>query len=59
MPLRDYKCLRCGVEIELFVKPTEKAPRCLKCGRKMEAQVGSFRFVLVGPGFHCNDYPNS
>ena len=60
MPIREYKCPKCGVfeVLELTVKKTNKHITCEKCGTKSELILSTCSVQFVGSGFYCTDYKN-
>ena len=46
MPVYDYRCVKCGVEIESRHAVSGHAPPCPACGKKME------KVILAAPAFH-------
>jgi putative FmdB family regulatory protein len=57
MPIYEYKCLDCGVEVEKMQKISD-APLtvCEKCGGKMEKQLSLSGFQFKGAGWYVTDY---
>ena len=57
MPIYEYKCLECGVNIEKMQKISE-APLtvCENCGGKLEKQVSLSGFQFKGGGWYVTDY---
>lgn len=59
MPLYDYKCPKCGTEIDVLQSFTSPAPNCPECGTVMSKEVskpGGFEFK--GSGFYATDFKN-
>ena len=57
MPLHAYTCTDCGDSFEEIQKfsdpPLEK---CIKCGSKLEKQMGAPSFALKGGGWFRDGY---
>ncbi len=57
MPIYDYKCKKCGNEIEIIHKSDDTSVRkCNACGETMERAIGAVAVIFKGSGFHKNDY---
>lgn len=57
MPIYEYKCTKCGHEMEAIQKMSEEPlVKCPKCKKKsLEKQISTGGFILKGPGFY-NSY---
>lgn len=57
MPIYEYKCLDCGVNLEKMQKVSD-APLtvCEKCGGKLEKQWSLSGFQFKGAGWYVTDY---
>ncbi len=58
MPIYNYKCTKCGREIEVLVLPHEKEPtECPYCGGELvKVYRGSVGLTFKGSGFYITDY---
>ncbi len=57
MPIREYKCTKCGDTTEVIQKINEKPlETCSKCGGKLEKLISNSSFVLKGSGWYKTDY---
>jgi putative FmdB family regulatory protein len=60
MPIREYKCTKCGDTTEVIQKINEKPlETCVKCGGKLEKLISNSSFVLKGSGWYKTDYGSS
>ena len=60
MPIYEYACLKCGHELEVMQKITDKPlTRCPKCKGKLEKQFSQTSFQLKGSGWYVTDYSRS
>ncbi|HEX8250808.1 MAG TPA: zinc ribbon domain-containing protein [Pyrinomonadaceae bacterium] len=59
MPIYEYRCAGCGVQIEKMQKISD-APLtvCDDCGGKLEKQVSRSGFQFKGSGWYVTDYTN-
>ncbi|HEX8370477.1 MAG TPA: zinc ribbon domain-containing protein [Pyrinomonadaceae bacterium] len=59
MPIYEYRCADCGVEMEKMQKISD-APLtvCEACGGKLEKQVSRSGFQFKGSGWYVTDYSN-
>ena len=57
MPIYEYKCQDCGVQIEKRQNVSD-APltTCEKCGGKLEKQISLSGFQFKGDGWYVTDY---
>ena len=57
MPIYEYKCLDCGVNLEKMQKVSdEPLTVCEKCGGKLEKQWSLSGFQFKGAGWYVTDY---
>ncbi len=58
MPIYNYKCTKCGKEVEILVLPHEKEPtECPYCGGELvRVYRGSVGLTFKGSGFYITDY---
>jgi len=56
MPLYDFKCKHCDLEIELFQKMDERPPECPVCGRSMVKLMSATNFILNGKNWEKDGY---
>lgn len=56
MPLYDFKCEECDLEVEILKKMDEKAPNCPVCGRSMVKLVSATNFILNGKNWEKDGY---
>jgi putative FmdB family regulatory protein len=58
MPLYEFKCDKCGGEIELILKVEDRdsCPDCRKCGTKTRRKVSLTSFSLKGGGWASDGY---
>lgn len=58
MPIFNFKCTKCGKEVEILVLPQEKEPtECPYCGGELEKVYrGSVGLSFKGSGFYITDY---
>jgi len=54
MPIYEFKCDDCNVEIELIQKLDDPFPQCSVCGKLMKKKLGKYSFILKG-GCWAND----
>jgi len=55
MPIYEYRCERCGYEVEELVKDSDEAVYCPKCGKQMTRKISVSTFVLKGGGWYRNE----
>lgn len=59
MPIYEYKCTKCGQQIEVMQKMTDNPlEKCESCGGKLKKMITSTSFVLKGSGWYVTDYPS-
>jgi putative FmdB family regulatory protein len=57
MPIYEYRCKKCGNEIEIIQKMSDKPPaRCKKCGGRLEKMISQTAFQFKGEGWYVTDY---
>jgi len=57
MPIYEFRCKKCGSQIEVIQKMTDKAPaRCKKCGGRLEKMISQTTFQFKGEGWYVTDY---
>ena len=57
MPIREYKCKKCGNYMETIQGINEKTlEKCPECGGKLEKLISNSSFVLKGSGWYKTDY---
>ena len=57
MPIYEFRCKKCGNEIEVFQKMSDKPPtRCKKCGGRLEKMISQTAFQFKGEGWYVTDY---
>lgn len=56
MPIRDYKCIKCGQEIEVIEKMDADPVKPCFCGSKLVRQVSKASPHFKGKGFYSTDY---
>jgi len=57
MPIYEFRCKKCGNQIEVLQKLSEKSPtRCKKCGGRLEKMISSPAIQFKGEGWYVTDY---
>jgi len=57
MPIYEFRCKKCGHQIEVFQKLSDKPPtRCQKCGGRLEKLISPTAFQFKGEGWYVTDY---
>jgi putative FmdB family regulatory protein len=57
MPIYEFRCKKCGNEIEVIQKMSDKPPaRCKKCGGRLEKMISQTTFQFKGEGWYVTDY---
>lgn len=58
MPIYEYRCDKCGHEIEAWQKITEKPKKtCPHCGKRtLQRLISATAFHLKGSGWYVTDY---
>lgn len=57
MPIYEYECQKCGRQMEVFQKITERPlSKCEHCRGKLNKLVSLSSFHLKGTGWYATDY---
>jgi len=57
MPIYEYRCERCGHELEVMQKMSDKPlTKCPECKGKLEKIFSQTSFQLKGSGWYASDY---
>ena len=57
MPIYEFRCKKCGNQIEVIQKISDKPPaRCKKCGGRLEKMISQTAFQLKGEGWYVTEY---
>jgi len=57
MPIYEFRCKKCGNQIEVFQKFSDKSPtRCKKCGGRLEKMISPPAIQFKGEGWYVTDY---
>ena len=57
MPIYEYRCTRCGAQIEVIQKINDPPlKRCRDCSGPLEKLVSRSSFQLKGSGWYVTDY---
>src|SRR3982750_3035558 len=57
MPIYEYKCLECGMQVEKMQKISDQPLTiCENCGGKLEKQWSLSGFQFKGAGWYVTDY---
>ena len=57
MPIYEYRCLKCGSEIEVLQKFSDPPlRRCKECRGKLEKLISRTSFQLKGGGWYAQGY---
>jgi len=57
MPIYEYRCKKCGTQIEVLMRSSDKPPtRCRKCGGGLEKLISSPAIQFKGEGWYITDY---
>src|SRR5437763_10492119 len=57
MPIYEFRCKKCGSQIEVFQKLSDKPPtRCKKCCGRLEKMISQTAFQFKGEGWYVTDY---
>src|SRR5947207_14567213 len=57
MPIYEFRCKKCGNQIEVYQKFTKKQPtRSQKCGGRLEKMISQTAFQLKGEGWYVTEY---
>jgi putative FmdB family regulatory protein len=59
MPIYEYTCQKCGRNLEVMQKMSDKPlTRCPECKGKLEKIFSQTSFQLKGSGWYVSDYAN-
>ncbi|MBW2137776.1 MAG: zinc ribbon domain-containing protein [Deltaproteobacteria bacterium] len=57
MPIYEYECSKCGHQVEVWQKFSDKPlSRCELCNGKMKKLISQSTFHLKGTGWYVTDY---
>ncbi len=57
MPIYEYACTKCGHELEVIQKMSDKPlTKCPECKGKLEKILSQTSFQLKGSGWYVSDY---
>lgn len=57
MPIYEYRCKKCGKQLEVILKFSDKQPtRCRECGGRLEKLISSPAIQFKGEGWYVTDY---
>ena len=57
MPIYEYVCEKCGHELEVMQKMSDKPlTKCPECKGKLEKVISQTSFQLKGSGWYASDY---
>jgi len=57
MPIYEFRCKKCGNQIEVIQKMSDKSPaKCKKCGGRLEKMISQTTFQFKGEGWYVTDY---
>ena len=57
MPIYEFRCKKCGNQIEVIQKMSDKSPtRCKKCGGRLEKMISPPAIQFKGEGWYVTDY---
>ena len=57
MPIYEYRCKKCGTQIEVLMRSPDKPPtHCRKCGGGLEKLISSPAIQFKGEGWYITDY---
>ncbi len=60
MPIYEYACTKCGHQLEVMQKISDKPlTRCPECRGKLEKLFSQTSFKLKGSGWYVTDYSKS
>lgn len=60
MPIYEYACTKCGHQLEVMQKISDKPlTRCPNCRGKLEKLFSQTSFQLKGSGWYVTDYNKS
>ena len=57
MPIYEYRCKKCGKQLEVLVRSSDKQPtRCRECGGRLEKLISPPAIQFKGEGWYITDY---
>ncbi len=57
MPIYEFRCKKCGHQIEVIQKMSDKPPaRCKQCGGRLEKMISPPAIQFKGEGWYVTDY---
>ena len=57
MPIYEYRCKKCGKQIEVLLRLSDKPPvRCRECGGRLEKLISPTAIQFKGEGWYVTDY---
>ena len=57
MPIYEFRCKKCGNQIEVYKKFSDKPPaRCKQCGGRLEKMISQTASQFKGEGWYVTDY---
>lgn len=56
MPIYEYHCEKCGIEVEIIAKLDDPPPLCSKAGCVMVKKISLSSFELKGTGWYKTDF---
>ena len=57
MPIYEFRCKKCGKQIEVIQKISDKRPtRCKECGGRLEKLISPPAIQFKGEGWYVTDY---
>jgi putative FmdB family regulatory protein len=57
MPIYEYRCKKCGKQLEVLVRSSDKQPtRCRECGGRLEKLISQTAIQFKGEGWYITDY---
>jgi putative FmdB family regulatory protein len=57
MPIYEYRCKKCGKQLEVLLRFSDKQPtRCRECGGRLEKLISSPAIQFKGEGWYITDY---
>jgi putative FmdB family regulatory protein len=57
MPIYEFRCKKCGNQLEVIQKISDKKPtRCKKCGGRLEKLISPPAIQFKGEGWYVTDY---
>jgi putative FmdB family regulatory protein len=57
MPIYEFQCKKCGAQVEVFQKMSDKHPvKCKQCGGRLEKLISAPAIQFKGSGWYVTDY---